>query len=108
MPFSNPITISLAAAKSYVTHGPYIESPLAWAIGKITSSKKIRWERWTFDISSVASAGNHVGWLKLGAALPGHTLDGNLAVLAEARETITISVAFNATHCEDLYVQLQP
>jgi hypothetical protein len=108
MPFSNPVTISLATTQTYVTHGPYIESPLTWQVGNITSSKKIRKERFTFDIASAPSGGNHVGWLKLGPAIPGHLLDANLSSLALARETITISVAFNATYCEDLYVQLQP
>ena len=107
MPFANPVTLSLAATQAHVTHGPYIESPLRWAVSTITSSKKIRKDRWAFEVARDA-AGNHIGWLKLGPEIRGHAWDANLVSLAEARETITISVAFNATSCEDLHVQLQP
>jgi hypothetical protein len=105
--FANPVTLSLATAQTYITHGSHVASPLRWAVNTITSSKKIRKDRWTFEIAR-DNEGRHIGWLKLGSAIRDHAWDANLISLAEARETITISVAFNATGCEDLHVQLQP
>jgi hypothetical protein len=108
MPFANPVCISLATSQAYVSHGPYVQSPLVWQVSTITSSKPLRRGRWSFDITLDTGGQNHVGWLRLGPALLANQLDANLALLAEIRETITLSIAFNATSCEDLLVQLQP
>src|SRR5262245_25411181 len=108
MPFENPVTMSLATSQTYVAHAPQLESPLDWTVNKITSSKTIRKDRWKFNITTDPSNQKHVGFVYLTPAIPGHQWDINLAQLAQNHETITISVAFNATSCQDLTVTLSP
>ena len=56
MPFSGPITMSLATAKSPVTHTSAVNSPTKWSIFAISTPGPIglRKGRWTFDVQAVA------------------------------------------------------